>query len=204
MGTFVPVYAMFERPEDVSISYVNHAHNDLLELWLEAGVFGLALLGVFVIWLARRSIQIWSAPPPQAEDLDWSIARGATMIPTLLLIHSFFDYPLRTGAIMGMMAFACAVLIPPQLLLEAREKEDLRHLRKQLSRRESSVLTPALSQVQASTSAAVKPPMPTLPLPSAEARSEASPQPTHQRWGADMEWPKEWSSNSKDREKKDS
>ena len=40
LGTFVPVYAMFEKPEQVSLFYVNRAHNDVLELWLETGVAG--------------------------------------------------------------------------------------------------------------------------------------------------------------------
>ena len=38
MGTFVPVYGMFEKPEDALLdAYVNRAHNDVLELWLEFG-----------------------------------------------------------------------------------------------------------------------------------------------------------------------
>src|SRR5262249_12224840 len=33
LGTFVPVYAMFEKPQDTIIdTFANHAHNDLLEL----------------------------------------------------------------------------------------------------------------------------------------------------------------------------
>jgi hypothetical protein len=36
LGTFVPVYAMFEKPQDAMIdTFANHAHNDLLELWLK-------------------------------------------------------------------------------------------------------------------------------------------------------------------------
>jgi O-antigen ligase len=198
VGTFVPVYAMFERPEDVSDTYVNHAHNDLLELWLEGGVFGLALLGIFVIWLARRSTQIWRTAPLGANDLDWSIARGATIIPTLLLIHSFVDYPLRTGAMMGVMVFACALLIKPQFAPKARESDELQRLREQLARRKSSVLVPAPAQAHAvPTSALAKPPVATLPSPSPETKSEAPPPHPHQRWGADIEWPKEWSQSAR-------
>ena len=46
MGTFVPVYGMFEKPQDLfAHAYVNHAHDDILELWLETGIFGIALMG---------------------------------------------------------------------------------------------------------------------------------------------------------------
>ena len=51
MGTFVPVYAMFEKPENIlANTYVNRAHNDFLELWLESGLLGLALMAVFAVW----------------------------------------------------------------------------------------------------------------------------------------------------------
>jgi hypothetical protein len=42
-GTFQAVYMMYDRPEVLLTSYVNHAHNDWAELWLEGGVlFALA------------------------------------------------------------------------------------------------------------------------------------------------------------------
>ena len=122
LGTFVPVYAMFEKPEDVKDTYVNRAHNDILEVWLEAGVLGLALIGLFVIWLVRRSVEIWrSAPAPGASELDWSLVRAATIVPALVLVHSLVDFPLRTGAMMAIMAFACALLIEPPVGAECTE-----------------------------------------------------------------------------------
>ena len=77
MGTFVPVYAMFEKPEDVSLFYVNRAHNDLLEVWLETGVVGLIFMGLFAVWLVRVALGIWRKPPPDgASALDWSLTRA--------------------------------------------------------------------------------------------------------------------------------
>ena len=39
VGTFVSVYPGFEPAHDaISNVYANHAHNDLLEVWLEGGV----------------------------------------------------------------------------------------------------------------------------------------------------------------------
>ena len=74
----------------------------------------LSLTVLFVIWLVRRSIEIWrSAPAPGASQLDWSLIRAATIAPALLLAHSLVEFPLRTGAIMAVMAFACALLIEP-------------------------------------------------------------------------------------------
>jgi hypothetical protein len=37
MGTFVSVYAALEKPGDTMVdTYANRAHNDVIELWLEA------------------------------------------------------------------------------------------------------------------------------------------------------------------------
>jgi hypothetical protein len=124
LGTFVPVYGMFEKPADVSLSYINRAHNDVLELWLETGVVGPILMGVFFIWFTRRSIQIWKGSPPvRASKLDRSLARAGTIVVILLIAHSFVDYPLRTAAMMTMMAFACALLIEPPLGAQQEELE---------------------------------------------------------------------------------
>jgi O-antigen ligase len=124
MGTFVPVYATFERPEDaVAGAYVNHAHNDVLELWLEAGVAGASLGGLFAIWLMLRSVAIWRhAGGSGMLEIDLHLARAATMMAALLLAHSFVDYPLRTGALMALMAFACALLLPQPIGAESRDK----------------------------------------------------------------------------------
>ena len=46
MGTFQPVFEAAERLEVVTYSKTGRAHNDLLELAIEGGVFGLALLSV--------------------------------------------------------------------------------------------------------------------------------------------------------------
>ena len=49
LGTFVPVYQSFEMAADIAATDVHHAHNDLLELWLETGIAGPALLVLFVV-----------------------------------------------------------------------------------------------------------------------------------------------------------
>lgn len=113
MGSFVPVYGMFEKPQDTLINaYANHAHDDFLEVALESGLFGMAILAAFLIWFARRSKQIWLRPTQRA-GLDRSLARAATLVIALLLVHSFLDYPLRTAAMTALLAFACGLLVEP-------------------------------------------------------------------------------------------
>lgn len=122
LGAFVPVYAMFEKPRDLMIGvYANHAHNDFLELWLETGVVGPILLGVFAFWLIRRSAEVWRRSQSDGPGIDLSLTRAATLIIALLLAHSVVDYPLRTGAMMAVFAVACALLIDPPPSSPARQ-----------------------------------------------------------------------------------
>jgi O-antigen ligase len=180
VGTFVPVYAMFEKPEHAADTYVNRAHNDMLEMWLESGMLGLALGGIFVIWLVRRSIEIWrSVPAPGLGQPDWYLIRATTIVPLLLLAHSLVDFPLRTGAIMAIMAFACALLIEPPGDTESAERVK-RQAVSERTRRDTHDLKPAPSSTRRA------------PKRKTQLKTSDTPLP-HQRWGADMEWPKEWS-----------
>ena len=41
------------------------------------------------------------------------MARAGTLVVALIVAHSFVDYPLRTGAMMAILAFACGLLVAP-------------------------------------------------------------------------------------------
>jgi hypothetical protein len=63
VGAFQTVYESVEPLNQVSPIYFNHAHNDFLELWLETGVVGAALLAAYAAWLVQRCAVIWRARP---------------------------------------------------------------------------------------------------------------------------------------------
>ncbi len=106
-GTFVPVYQMDEKPSDILPSYVNHAHNDWLELILEGGIAAVLLLGAFVIWFLIRTFRVWRFHHDTAVVL---YQRAASISIFCLLLHSFVDYPLRTPALSVFFAVCCAIL----------------------------------------------------------------------------------------------
>ncbi len=113
VGAFVPIYGMFERPQTLlANTYANHAHNDVLEVWLETGALGIIPAGLFVLWIVRKS-GIWWRLPCGAQAIDHSLARTGVVAICLLVAHSFVDYPLRTGALESIFAFACALLVAP-------------------------------------------------------------------------------------------
>jgi O-antigen ligase len=103
LGTFDPVYRMLEEVR--SNAFLNHAHNDYLEIWLETGVFGPLLLSLFLGWFTHAATRAWR----RAEGND--LSRGATVVIGLLLVHSLVDYPLRTAAMSVIFAYACGCLV---------------------------------------------------------------------------------------------
>ncbi|ATQ67983.1 MULTISPECIES: O-antigen ligase family protein [Methylosinus] len=116
IGSFVPVYAAHERPQDLLPNLaVNHVHDDFLELLLEGGAAGAALILAFVAWWGWRSAHVWRSHSG-GGDL---YARAASLIVGLLLLHSFVDYPLRASAMATVLALACALLAAPDQMIEA-------------------------------------------------------------------------------------
>lgn len=105
IGSFDPVYRAIEPPDALQATYLNHAHNDYLELWMEAGWLAAAGLAAFFIWLGKRSLALTVGGTSQAA-LGLAAAAGICLI----LVHSIFDYPLRTEAILCVFALCCAVL----------------------------------------------------------------------------------------------
>ncbi|MEJ0065388.1 MAG: O-antigen ligase family protein [Caulobacteraceae bacterium] len=106
IGSFSAIYGGVEPLTQVSPIYFNHAHNDYLELWLETGLAGAALLALFAGWLARRAFQIWRRIAAGGSGM----AAACTLLVALLLAHSTVDYPLRTETIAVLFAFACATI----------------------------------------------------------------------------------------------
>lgn len=104
LGTFVNVYPWYEQTNQITGLFVNHAHDDLLELLIETGAFGLFAVAAFVAWYVRISLPLWHAPR------DRSIPLGASVVIGVALLHSLVDYPLRTAAMSTVFALACALV----------------------------------------------------------------------------------------------
>jgi len=117
IGTFKTIYPMYEDPATMTTTYVNHTHSDYLELFLETGLAGLALIALFLLWWAGRSVAIWTA-----GETD-QYARAATIASAAILAHSMVDYPLRTAAISVLFALCCALMAEPRPVIRQREGE---------------------------------------------------------------------------------
>lgn len=105
LGTFPLVYPAHESLSNVSNIFINHAHNDYLELLFESGIMGAALIVAMFAWWARRTMTAWSA----RDDLaPW--AQASSIAIAIIAVHSGFDYPARTPAILALGAVFCALL----------------------------------------------------------------------------------------------
>ncbi|MFN4020354.1 MAG: O-antigen ligase family protein [Erythrobacter sp.] len=103
IGTFDEVFQVDESLENLTRRTAGRAHNDYLELAIEAGIPGLALAMAWVVligwlsWQARHSSQRWVA---------WA---GSSFLLAIAL-QSITDYPLRNQTILAFGAFALLLL----------------------------------------------------------------------------------------------
>ena len=117
LGTFDTVFRSAERLTMVAPFYVNHAHNDYLELVLEAGLPGVAVLTAFAVWVAAAGYRGWRRKPGGRPDM---LRRIAVVGIAVIALHSTVDYPLRQMSLEVVFALCCGLLAahgggaPPQ------------------------------------------------------------------------------------------
>lgn len=74
---------------------IEQAHNDYLQILADAGIFGFACVAAFIYLLFKKSLPaINSAADAFRSDAAFGALAGCFAI----LVHSFFDFPLRTPA----------------------------------------------------------------------------------------------------------
>jgi len=106
LGSFDPVYRALEPIGAVTSSYFNHAHDDALELLVETGVFGMSVLGAFLVWWLWIAARLLT----RGRDAASQVAAFASLAVLALLAHSLVDYPLRTTAMASLFALACGLM----------------------------------------------------------------------------------------------
>lgn len=106
MGSTEFVYSIYETPEQVGRTYVNHLHNDVLQWLIELGVVGAALLAGFGVWLLR----ILKKAPKTAVFRSPLMAM-ACIVLLCLFVHSWVDYPFRTPLLAAFGAFNLGLVL---------------------------------------------------------------------------------------------
>lgn len=105
-GSFERLYQIHEPDELLSPTYMNHAHNDWLEVLLNGG---LPVAAMIVICAVVMSLQAWKAfGSTRNNDKGVMLARVGILVILLAAVASLSDYPLRTP--IGAMIAAIALL----------------------------------------------------------------------------------------------
>lgn len=115
LGSFAQIYAPTEKLEWVTPQYVNHVHNDFIQLVIEAGVFGVALL---VLWAAALVVAMRGFPKqatlrPGSDKDSPAFAWLGFIIVILFAAHSVVDYPIRRVAALAILVIALAMVLRP-------------------------------------------------------------------------------------------
>lgn len=106
LGSFEKVYQIHEPDVLLAPFYMNHAHNDWIEVALTGGIPALVLLGVAIAAFVLRARQLFNAG--HSPSGEFALARTGLLLILLAGFASISDYPLRTPA--GATLFAIALL----------------------------------------------------------------------------------------------
>lgn len=110
MGTFDEVIQLDETLETLTNRRAGRAHNDFIEIAIEAGAFGLGLVAAWALWIFVTSWQAIGTPA------RWFALAGTTVFAAIAL-QSCLDYPLRNQTML------CVAAIAITLLARARETQ---------------------------------------------------------------------------------
>lgn len=105
VGSFVQTFAQAAGPLFQRGEYVNHAHNEYAQWWLEGGL--LALLAA----LAVLGAQGWIGARLLRDRQHRPVGVACWLGLCALLIHSWVDFPLRTLSMMTMAGLLAGIAV---------------------------------------------------------------------------------------------
>jgi O-antigen ligase len=120
LGTFPTVYPGFRS--FYSTFFVNHAHNDYLQLLVETGLAGFAIALWFLVLLFRHAatkLKNWN------QTTTGSLTAAALLGCIGILVHSFLDFNLQIPANAALFFVLCAIVASPPLH-ESQRRRSLR------------------------------------------------------------------------------
>ena len=105
---------------------VEQTHNDYLQILADAGILGFVCVAAFIVVLFKQALRVIR----QATDsFRRDTAIGALAGCGGILIHSFFDFPLRTPSnalfFLTLTVLAVASIAPPKAARKRRRKNSL-------------------------------------------------------------------------------
>jgi O-antigen ligase len=93
-GSFYNVVLRYRTPE-YGYTYVDHTHNDYVEIASDYGLLGLGILGLLVALTMGTVLRVMAR---RRSVLPWGVAFGVAMAIVGLLLHSTVDFNLQIPA----------------------------------------------------------------------------------------------------------
>ncbi len=115
LGNFQNGYQIYEKEEMIFKQYVNHAHNEYLEVVFEGGM----IAGLIILFYLMTLLSVYF------NNVRNIFQMAALLSLIFLLIHSFVDYPLRTMALALTFAYLNAILIHTGFGLRMDKEKEL-------------------------------------------------------------------------------
>ncbi|WP_062181307.1 O-antigen ligase [Sphingopyxis sp. C-1] len=107
-GTFVEAYKIKEPINTLTPNYINHAHNDLVELLLTMGIIGAIFIVIAVFGLMLAGWRLRDRTALAQPSWQQNQARMAWTVLAILGAASIVDYPLRVPSLTALaVVMAC-------------------------------------------------------------------------------------------------
>jgi hypothetical protein len=113
LGSFERLYQIYEPAELLAPAYVNHAHNDWLELAITGGSAAIGLVLIACCALVVRAYRILSS---QDVDVYQPLRLAGLFCVVILFLASASDYPLRTPYLAGLFVLSILWIYLPMSL----------------------------------------------------------------------------------------
>lgn len=106
IGSFVPIFQQALPEALLRSTYINAAHNDFSQVWLEGGVAGLVVVGIVTVAIFAAIIA-----HVRGHRGDRRLVWAAVLGMSAFVAHAGADYALRTPALATVAAILGGVLI---------------------------------------------------------------------------------------------
>lgn len=110
LGTYESVIPLYENPDTVTATFVAKAHNDYLQIIMEGGLLGGALLLFSLFWFGQTFLKIWGKSRGGSTQ---ALRKFAFVALFAVMLHSIVDYPARTPAIAAVFGLCVALVTIP-------------------------------------------------------------------------------------------
>ncbi|WP_039765860.1 O-antigen ligase family protein [Caldicellulosiruptor sp. F32] len=131
-GTWVSLYFMYQS----YLYFTTQSHNYFLQVLLDTGLFGFAILMVFLYTLFSTALRAWLKKDKDKNILIAGIIGGAVQ----LYLHSILDFDFSLASVQVLLFASLGVLIAIVQEVLQKSKED----GKLIVQRKTKVLSPAL------------------------------------------------------------